>query len=411
MNGANMKTVAVIGGGAAGCIAAVRLSAEKDIKVILFEKQQRILRKVSATGNGRCNLTNTMGSSCNYHGTDAAFAEEALGKYPAEYIISLFRSLGLVTVEEYGGRIYPLSNSANSVVDVLRYYLESGKTEIRTSCEVLGLKKKNGGFSIQTAEKEFFADAVIYACGSAAGEKLGGSMRAYKPLQELGLKLIAPVPSLVQLISDSPYPKTLKGVKAEAVFSVKGSSEAMSSGELLFTDRGISGPAAFDISRPVSAMLHEGNKPVLQVDMAPGIGFSDITDILRARIQNTPELPVSELFTGVVHNRLGRMLVKYAGLDGNAALKSLVRDDIKKAVSALKSFELRITATEGFGNAQVAAGGIATASFNPATMECRAIPGLYVCGEVLDIDGDCGGHNLQWAWASGLAAADSVIAL
>lgn len=395
-----METVAVIGGGAAGMMAALTAAQEADRRVVLIERQQRVGRKLLATGNGRCNLTNINAAPENYHGELPDFARPALAAFTPRDTLDFFHALGLITVTEYGGRVYPLSNSANSVVDVLRFALERTGVEVRTSTVAREIRRRDKGYTVITDGGSIEADWLIAACGGAAGAKLGGVMDGYELLKPLGHKRTKLYPALVQLITEPEYPRALKGVRADAKLSLmcSGALIAESTGELQFTDNGVSGPAAFDISRAVST---GGEGLSLRVDFLRGYGEDEVLAMLKARRAALPELPAAELFTGMLHNRLGRMLVKYAALSANAALKTLSDEALSAAVNACKRFTLKLLGTEGFDSAQITAGGIRTAGFDPETMQSWFMPRLFVCGELLDIDGDCGGYNLQWAWASG----------
>lgn len=395
-----MKTVAVIGAGASGMMAALSAAENGDMRVILLERQQRVGRKLLATGNGRCNLTNMNASAANYHGEQSGFADYALERFTPQHTLDFFASLGLVTVTEYGGRVYPLSDSANSVVDVLRFALERAGVELRCGISVRELVRQGAGYALRTGEGEIYADFVIVACGGAAGEKLGGVMDGYELLKHLGHKRTKLYPSLVQLITDTDYPRALKGVRADAALSLSAAGEllASSAGEIQFTEKGLSGPAAFDISR-AAALCGEGGR--IKIDFMRVYDREAVLDMLKKRRDNLPDLEAAELFTGMLHNRLGRMLVKYAGINAAATMAALTDAQLDRAAEAVKDFRLKLCGTEGFDKAQVTAGGIKTGGIDPTTMQSWFMPGLFICGELLDVDGDCGGYNLQWAWASG----------
>lgn len=399
-----METVVIIGGGASGMMAALT-AAESGRRVILLERQQRVGRKLLATGNGRCNLTNIGASAENYHGENESFAADVLAQFCPQDTLDFFHALGLVTVTEYGGRVYPLSNSANSVVDVLRFALERKGVELRTACPAREIIRNSGtGYTVRTDSGDINADYLILACGGAAGAKLGGVTDGYDLLKPLGHKRTKLLPALVQLITDAEYPRALKGVRADAKIMLYSGGELLkeSAGELQFTENGVSGPAAFDISRMVS--VTGGDALTLKIDFLREYSDDDVSAMLSQRAKDLPELPCGELFTGMLHNRLGRMLVKYAGIDAAAALKTLNSEKLDAALKACKAFRLKVKGTEGFDNAQVTAGGIRTAGVDPHTLQSWFMPGLFVCGELLDVDGDCGGYNLQWAWASGHVA-------
>lgn len=398
-----METVVVIGGGASGMMAALIAAGSPGRHVIVLERQQRVGRKLLATGNGRCNLTNTGAAPGNYHGELPEFARSVLERFTPQDTLDFFQSLGLITVTEYGGRVYPLSNSANSVVDVLRFALERAGVELRCSTSAREIVRRDGGYTVRTDGGDIPADWLIVACGGAAGAKLGGVMDGYELLKPLGHKRTKLFPSLVQITTEPEYPRALKGVRADAAVELVCGGEVLaeSGGELQFTETGVSGPAAFDISRSVSS---GGDGLSLRIDFLRGYGGGEVLTMLEARRSALPGLESAELFTGMLHNRLGRMLVKYAGLDARSPLKALDSGALHRAADACKRFELKVTGTEGFDSAQVTAGGIRTSGFDPATLQSWFMPRLFVCGELLDVDGDCGGYNLQWAWASGYTA-------
>lgn len=383
-------------------MAALTAAEDKNNRVILLERQQRVGRKLTATGNGRCNLTNVGASAVNYHGEQADFAISALEKFGPEKVLEYFRGLGLVTVTEYGGRVYPLSNSANSVVDVLRFALERSGVELRSAEPARELLKRGDGFLIRTDNGEISADYVIMACGGAAGAKLGGVMDGYDLLKNLGHKRTALHPALVQLITDPTYPRALKGIRAQAKlrYVCGGEELACSEGELQFIESGLSGPAAFDVSRAVS-LNGEGE---IHIDLLGELSDAEMLSLLKKRAEDMPNMNAEDILTGVVHNRLGKMLVKYSGIGGGRKLREFGENDFEAVLNACRDFVIAAKGVEGFDCAQVTAGGIKTTGVNPETMESWFVPHLFICGELLDVDADCGGYNLQWAWASGRAA-------
>lgn len=398
-----MKTVVIIGGGASGMMAALSASENPENRIILLERQQRVGKKLLATGNGRCNLTNIGAKPANYHGEQPEFAVPALQKLPPEKVLEFFRRLGLLTVTEYGGRVYPLSNSANSVVDVLRFALQRDNIELRTSTPARQLYKRGEGFVIKTDEGSINADFVIVACGGAAGAKIGGVTDGYELLKGLGHKRTALRPSLVQLVTDPAYPRSLKGVRAQAALRLTAGSTTLaeSRGELQFTETGLSGPAAFDISRAASFC---GEGGIVHIDFLPDHDEKQIAQLLSDKASTLPTLAAEELLTGVLHNRLGKMIVKYSDINPSRRLYELNHTELCRAAASCKSFEIALRGVGGFDSAQVTAGGIKTTGVNPQTMESWFVPHLFICGELLDIDADCGGYNLQWAWASGYVA-------
>lgn len=394
--------VLVIGGGAAGMMAALT-AAENGHAVTLLERQGRVGRKLMATGNGRCNLTNHHVSPAHYHGETPDFCRHALAAFDVGSTLLYFAGLGLLTTAEDSGRVYPFSNMAGSVLDVLRFALENSGIDLRTGCVVTGIKKKGNTFLVRTESgEEFTADRVILAAGGAAGGKVGGVMDGYQLAKGLGHHRTALYPSLVQIRTDPTYPRALKGVKAEAAVTIRRGGEvlARNRGEVLFTEYGVSGPVIFDISRTAAT---GGDGLTVTLDLFPDWAPREVLDWLRQRRQSAGDREAGTLLTGTLHSRLGQMVCKAAGFTNQRA-SDLSDGDLRRIAAQAKGFTLPITGVCGFDQAQVTAGGLRCGEFDPHTMESRLVPGFYACGEVLDIDGDCGGYNLQWAWSSGHAA-------
>ncbi len=393
--------VGIIGGGASGMAAALAAAENPNAQVIVFERQARVGRKLQATGNGRCNLSNLHAANGGFHGSQAAFADYAISEFPPEDVLEWFKGLGLFTVAEASGRVYPYSDQANSVVDVLRFALEKPNIQLLTGAEVLKVKKIGDGFSVETAEEAFCCHKLIIACGGLAGTKLGGSMAGYKLLGKLGHHCTRLRPALVQIKTDWNGIASLKGVRANCCAQIfhDGKLFAESTGELQLTEMGLSGPVIFEISRDVCQ--DKGNW-VCRLDFLPDISGEILLEALRRRRETN--LLVEELLTGILHNRLGRVLTKMAGVQTGHYIKDLDEAELLAVANTVKGFEVNLTEPLGMDSAQVTAGGILTSEFDETTMESRLVPGLYACGEVLDIDGDCGGYNLQWAWSSGRLA-------
>ena len=396
-----MKNVVIIGGGASGIAAALTAAEKKENSVLLLERQSRVGRKLLATGNGRCNLTNTGAALNNYHGQNPAFALPALQAFPPEAVLGWFRSLGLVTIGQYGGRVFPLSESAGSVLDVLRFALASAGVAVHTGEAAKRLNNSQGKLTVVTDQASYRAEAVIVACGGRAGGKLGGVSDGYDLLSSLGHRCTPLYPALVPIRTDTDYPRSLKGVRTEAaVRLVRGGKLCGESrGELQFTEKGVSGPAAFDLSREASVGGGE-----LIFDFLPGLSEEEVLALLRRRQELSPELENGSIFAGMLHSRLGMAAVRASGVRPSGVIGELTARDFSNLSKTSKAFCLRVTGTDSFENAQITAGGICTDGFDPDTLESRLVPGVFACGEVLDLDGDCGGYNLQWAWASGRKA-------
>ena len=393
--------IAIIGAGASGMAAALAAAENENNQVVLLERQARVGRKLQATGNGRCNLSNIHAADRGYHGEDAAFAQPAISAFDPQQTLKWFASLGLFAVTEESGKIYPYSDQANSVVDVLRLSLAKENITLKTGYEVTKIQKTESGFQITDGTEPIACDKLIVACGGLAGSKLGGTMSGYKLLAKLGHCSTKLRPSLVQIKSSWPELPSLKGVRANCHVQIfhNGELYAHSSGELQLTEHGISGPVVFEISRDVCA---KPGKWTAKLDFLPGVGNETLDRELQRR--RTTNLPMDELLTGMLHNRLGRVLTKAAGIKGKQHANQISNGELKEVAMAIKNLEIDLTEPLGMDSAQVTAGGVQTSGFDPVTLESKLVPGLYACGEVLDIDGDCGGYNLQWAWSSGRMA-------
>ena len=393
--------IVIIGAGASGMAAALAAAENENSRVILLERQARVGRKLQATGNGRCNLSNIHAAEGGYHGQNPDFVNSALNAFTPEDTLRWFASLGLFTVTEESGKVYPYSDQANSVVDVLRLALVKENITLKTGYEVSKIQKTAEGFQITNGEEPIFCDKLIVACGGLAGSKLGGTMSGYKLLAKLGHRSTKLRPSLVQIKSSWPELPSLKGIRTNCHVQIlcNGETYAQSAGELQLTEHGISGPVIFEISRDVCA---ERGVWTAKLDFLPHISAEQLEKELQRR--RATELPMEELLTGILHNRLGRVLTKAASIKGKQFVRQISNAELREVVACVKYLEIDLTEPLGMDSAQVTAGGVLTDGFDACTMESKLVPGLYACGEVLDIDGDCGGYNLQWAWSSGRMA-------
>ena len=400
MNANRRLRVIVVGGGASGMTAALA-AAEQGAVVTLLERQARLGRKLAATGNGRCNLTNVRTSPAHYHGENASFCTAALEFETVAGSLNRFREMGLLTVQEEDGKVYPMSDHAGSVVDVLRFSLAESGVSVRCGCCVESIRIDGKAYRLFCGEESYTADHVVIACGGAAGGRLGGVYDGYRLLEGLGHHCTLLKPALVQLRTDGKAVRGLKGVRTQARVRVirDGAVVAEELGEVQFTEYGLSGPAVFAIAR--EAVKGEGSS--VSLDLFPDLSQEELFAHLQHRIHTRPQLTMDDLFTGTVQNRLGRVLVSAAGFSGSLPLRQ-AESGLRAITRLAKAFSFQIIGDLGFDQAQVTSGGICTEEFDKNTMESLICPGLYACGEVLDIDGDCGGFNLQWAWSSGRMA-------
>ena len=410
-------SLAIIGGGASGMMAAVTAAGAGCGSVLLLERGGRIGRKLLATGNGRCNISNRNAGRTGYYGAAPGFVRPAMERFTVEKTLRLFEEMGLPVVEEENGKLYPYSLQAAAVLDVLRLELERLGVEIYTDSEVQAIRRmKDGSFrmQVQSGEEktEYAAKRVIVACGGEASAGLGGCNGGYRLLEGLGHRITPRLPGIVQLKGDMNGLKGLSGSKFEASLTLKDGQKVCrrEDGELLFTDYGVSGPPVMQLSATASRLLDKGRKPVLEIDFLPQIAENALIGMLHRRAKDRPDKRLEDYFTGFIPKRLGQCVLKLSGAAPLSRLSgSLERQEIETVARLLKCFPVRITGTNGMKNAQVTIGGADTSQFNPETMESKLVKGLYATGELYDIDGDCGGYNLQWAWSSGqLAAVEAV---
>ncbi len=387
----------VIGGGAAGLAAAIEFKKQRPhLSVAIIERLDRVGKKLSITGNSRCNITNRNISLENYHGANPQFCSPALENFTVEDTEKFFADLGVIFKTEKGGKVYPYSLQASSVVDALRFGADRLGVVVIPNTEITKIINKNGKFHLVSQDKEYDCRSVLLATGGKAGGKIATDS-GYKLLQSFGHKLTPLSPAIVQIKTDITYTRQLKGVKVNATVSVNGHTDF---GEVLFCDYGLSGPPILQLSR----YMKKGDK--ISLDLMPEYTEDKIQDIIERRM-NTLGTTCGEFFCGMLQKRLGQVILKMCGFSVN---DTAVFDNatLKNIAHTLKSMEFQFVDTNGFSNAQVTHGGIATDDFHPHTLMSRKLEGLFACGEVLDIDGDCGGYNLQWAWSSGILAARNV---
>ena len=388
--------IAIIGGGASGIVAAIA-ARKGGASVTIYEGCERIGRKILATGNGRCNMTNINASSKNYYGEDSSFVKNIIEQFWVEDTLEFFTELGILYKVEDEGKVYPYSDRASDVLDVLRMRIAEDGIVIRSRFEVSDIIKNDDGFEVVSYKGEkAFADRVIIACGGKAAPSLGSNGSGYDILKKLGHNITSLRPSLVQLKTETEVVKKLKGIKLNAKLTIGEYSEK---GELLFTEYGLSGPPVFSLTSRLDTQEYAC------VDIMPDYSSEQVEEILYTRMALFPERPLEEFFVGMLNKRVGQALLKSVGI-APLSRKSvtLSENEISNIVSAIKNWNFRITGTMSWNNAQVTKGGVRTSEFDANTLESKKIKGLYACGEILDIDGDCGGYNLQWAWSSGYIA-------
>ncbi|NYV27961.1 aminoacetone oxidase family FAD-binding enzyme [Streptobacillus felis] len=396
--------VGIVGAGASGVLCAI-YAAYKGHDVILFERKDRMLKKVLITGNGTCNFTNINAGYGNYFSIEEKIDERLFKEYSYQDVISFFKTLGIEYKVEKFGKVYPLSYQASSIVDALRFKVESMRNiEVKLNFEVSKIRKKNNVFNVTNLDNEnVVVDRLVMATGGISYPELGSNGSGYELANKMGHSKTEIYPVLVQLKVDKKYAKGLEGVKQKVKLSVYKGDEFLRSdeNELLFTPYGVSGPCIFNLSY-LTAIY---NMDILywHVDFLSMYSEDELRDMLYFRKKQLGYLEIEYYLNGLVNKKFAGYLLKSVGIEKlNFKVSELSDDIIEKLVEKLKKFVFKVYDTTGFSNAQVTAGGIRLSEVDNYSLESKIIPGLYFTGEVLDIFGDCGGYNLNWCFISGM---------
>ncbi|HIT41311.1 MAG TPA: NAD(P)/FAD-dependent oxidoreductase [Candidatus Caccovicinus merdipullorum] len=403
------KQVAVIGGGAAGLTAAI-WAARSGASAVILEHTDRVGKKILSTGNGRCNLTNSkMEASC-YRSGDPQFPMEAISQFGWKDTLRWFSSMGLLCRCRMESYYYPMSDQASAVLDCLRMECSRLGITIRTGIQPERIRRMREGrrsfYEIMTDQGEVRADAVILACGSKAAPNTGSDGSGYELAKSLGHRIIKPLPALVQLRCQGNHYRQLAGIRTEADLRLLVNDREMwrERGELQITDYGISGIPVFQLSRFAARGMDEGKKVRVMIDFLPFMDKKESRIFLEQRFAEFGDRNGEDFLTGVLHKKLAAVLLKMAGIRLDQPVSSASIRQRDHLLRAIKEYEALVSSVNPFANAQVCCGGVDVREVDPSTMESRLMGDIYFAGEILDVDGICGGYNLQWAWSSGKAA-------
>jgi len=400
--------VIIVGAGASGLVAAIA-AARQGSSVLVIDRKEKAGKKILATGNGKCNYTNRVQTTDCYRSDDSAFARKVLSCFDVNQTLKFFEELGIYP-KEREGYYYPNSEQATSVVQVL--IMEGTRLGVEYHYSEAVLEVMEPHYTIITESTEdkrrhnYHSEKLILAAGGCASPSLGSDGSGYQLATSLGHSLIKPLPALVQLKSPDKYCKTVSGVRTIAVVTAFADQKpiAKEEGEIIFTDYGISGIPILQISRFLSKALDQGRNCHLEIDFMKDLTLDQLSELLDKRLQHYPNQTLEENMVGLFNHKLNYIIIKEAKLDPFLPSKRINASEVSKLVKQIKQLKLTINGTNSFENAQVCCGGVNTKEVEPSTMESKKNKDLYLVGELLDVDGTCGGYNLQWAWSSGYQA-------
>ncbi|NLV86711.1 MAG: aminoacetone oxidase family FAD-binding enzyme [Clostridiales bacterium] len=402
-----MGTIAIVGGGASGLACAIAAKkANPKARVLVFERLERVGKKILSTGNGRCNFTNREISPQYYKSRDMESLSNILADLPTDFVPDFFSQLGLMSTEEEKGRIYPYSFQASSVMDVLLLALNRLGVELKCSCEITRLSYEKACFTLFTNSGETFtADRLVLSSGGlASGVRLGCDGQGFRLAKFFGHSLEKLYPCLVPFRCNMENLGGLKGIRSQGVLSLYSGEKLLGceEGEIQFTEYGLSGIPAMDLS---NLMVDEKSPYELHIDLFPRLEVSELQSLFKSRAKDYGNLSLEMLFTGLINKRLGFAVLKSLGISPlSRPCSSLSSQEISRLGETLKAWRFPVSGTLGWDKAQVSGGGVPLEEIEPNTMESRRRSGLFLTGEMLDVVGNCGGYNLHWAWSSGILA-------
>lgn len=398
--------VIVVGAGAAGMTAAIS-AAGTGAKTAILEHMDEAGRKLLATGNGKCNFTNQVqGVEC-YRGQNPAFVLPTLAQFGLSETLDFFREIGIFSVKKRDGYYYPASGQASSVRQALVLELKRLGVDIHYNIGIRSIKKDDREhFCFETKQGMFFSKSCIIATGGKAAKKTGSDGSGVPYIKSFGHTVLEFVPALVQLKGAQSFLKEVAGVRTDACITlyVDDTQVACDRGEVQLTDFGVSGIPAFQVSRYAVYALKKQKKVHLSLDFAPDLDYNTLLDYFLLQKERNREAYLRDTLFGFLNKKLIPVMLREAGLVEDLPLSRCGKKEFDSLIRTIKHFRIDITGSKDFDSAQVCAGGVSTAQINPDTMESQLVPGLYFAGEVIDIDGMCGGYNLQWAWSSGWVA-------
>ncbi|NLU07260.1 MAG: NAD(P)/FAD-dependent oxidoreductase [Clostridiales bacterium] len=401
--------IIVIGAGASGLMASITAKdCGKDVGIV--ESKNRMGNKILSTGNGRCNITNRNIKFNKYHSKNPDFFKNILNKFSNKDTISFFNSLGLPLITLEDGKMYPLSLQASSVLDILKMAIEDRNIPLYLNSKTNNIIRDGEHFKIFCQDKIYKCNKIILCTGGKSAPHTGSDGSVFNICKKLGHSIVTPLPALVQLKLKYNHLKALSGVKFNGYVDILVDNEAKQReyGEILFTNYGISGLPILEVSRMASCSLMRKKSVKIRIDMLPGFKKEMLPELLENHWGTFYYRSVYDSFIGIINKKIIPILLKEASIENiNKSCCELNWNEKKNIYNLLKSWEFKVYGTNSFENSQVTCGGVNTHEVNCTTLESKKIKNLYFAGEILDVDGDCGGFNLQWAWSSGFTAGKS----
>lgn len=402
-----MNQVIVIGGGPSGIVAAI-FAKRSNNRVLVLEKNSHPFKKLLMTGNGKCNYLNEVYGLSNYHSENIDIVNEILTDSNIQNVRDFFDLLGIVPKIK-NGYYYPFSNQATTIQNVLIKEASDRGVEILCDCSVEDVILEQDGYKVITSHGDFIANQVVLATGSCAAPKTGSDGWGYSLLERLGHSLVKPLPALVQLTSNCPYSKIWDGVRSDVSLELfeDGRMIAKEEGEVQLTSYGISGICTFNLSHFVTRGLDSSKKEEIHINFVPFIETL-ITPWMEDYSRKHPNKSLRELLEGFLNYKIVDVILRSTSFQNRESYSSLTKEEKIVLCHALRSFSMEITGTKGFDSCQVCNGGLRLDEVSSSTMESKKLSGFYVVGELLDMNGNCGGYNLTTCWISGMLAGKSI---
>ncbi len=402
-----MYDVVVIGAGASGLVSSI-VSARRGKKVLILEKNKKVGKKLLATGNGKCNITNQRPTFERFYSQNPKFIRDIFEGYGYHSIKKFFKSIGLELIEGKEGRVFPMSLQASSVVELLKVECEELGVKIICDSEVTRVLKEESSYKIRYGVEEVESKSLIIATGHLSAPQLGGVDFGVNFAKKMGHRTIKPFPALVQLTSPLKNLERMAGVKVDSKVTLKRKEKTIQKrGDVLFTSYGISGLAILDISRSVMEELKHCSEVTLEIDLMPKMSSEQLLSMMKKSLVKRSKKPITIWLQGFINKKLIVPILKPLKLQF-LTVGAISHKEIELIVNMIKSFKFKIDGSRGYKGAEVATGGVDTREVNPKTMESKIVKGVYFTGEVLDVDGDRGGFNLHFAWVCGFRAGESV---